>query len=275
MFTITIGKAEAICGDKITLTSGMVKAVRVAFVFSEEWDNFDKIVVFSNGTETLDVSLGEDNTCYIPHEMMADAGRDVTCGVYGYKGEGSKRVAIPTVKCSLGKVVEGVNPSGEEPTDPTPTIWEEVLITLNKHDEAIKNPYYTEDVKLTGITTAVSDWEDVDIGISDNSISSANAEFTIDIQGDVKFNCSCSGEPGGYTANFYVDDELVAQCKDGETFSFEGHVAQNIRVKCYFMGVTFSEFVKKMYVEDVLSDIDTALDSILAIQESIIGGVEL
>ena len=67
MFTITIGKAEAICGDKITLTSGMVKAVRVAFVFSEEWDNFDKIVVFSNGTETLDVSLGEDNTalCFL------------------------------------------------------------------------------------------------------------------------------------------------------------------------------------------------------------------
>lgn len=156
MFTISIGKAEATCADKITLTSGMVKAVRVAFIFSEEWENFDKIVVFSNGAETLDVSLGEDNTCYIPHEMMADAGRDVTCGVYGYKGEGSKRVAIPTVKCSLGKVVEGVNPSGDEPKEPTPTVWEKFEKQLNtlSENKADKSNVYTKsetDSKISDI----------------------------------------------------------------------------------------------------------------------------
>ncbi len=271
MFTITIGKAEAICGDKITLTSGMVKAVRVAFVFSEEWENFDKIVVFSNGAETLDVSLGEDNTCYIPHEMMADAGRDVTCGVYGYKGEGSKRVAIPTVKCSLGKVVEGVNPSGEEPTDPTITVWGEVIAKVNEHDEAIKNPYYTEDVKLTEVTTAVGAYEGVDIDISDTVISSASADFTIDVQGDVKFECVCSGIPDDY-ATFYVDGEMVAQCTDGENFSYEGHVGQNIKVRCNFMSVTFTEFVTKTCIKDAIGDMDKALDELHNYAQSLIGG---
>lgn len=271
MFTISIGKAEATCADKITLTSGMVKAVRVAFIFSEEWENFDKIVVFSNGAETLDVSLGEDNTCYIPHEMMADAGRDVTCGVYGYKGEGSKRVAIPTVKCSLGKVVEGVNPSGEEPTDPTITVWEEVLTKLNEHDEAIKNPYYTEDVKLTGITTAEEGWDGADIHITDDYIASANADFTIDVQGDVKFNCVCDGEPDT-VAEFYVDGELVAQCKDKETFSFDGKINQNLRVHCYFMGVKFTEFVKKTYIADAIGNIDSALDELHNYAQALIGG---
>ena len=270
MFTISIGKAEATCADKVTLTSGMVKAVRVAFVFSEEWEGFDKVAVFSNGTTTLDVSLDEDNTCYIPHEMTTDAGRDVMCGVYGCKGEGSERVAIPTVKCLLGKVVEGVNPSGDEPTEPTPTIWEEILI---KMDESVRNPYFTEDVKLTGITTVEEAYEGAS-WVNDNSIGSADATFTINIQGDVKFECKCEGEPYNYTT-FYVDGEMIAQCTDGDTYSFEGKVNQNIQVECHFMDIRFSEFIKKVYVADVLSDIDTALDSILAIQESIVGGVEL
>lgn len=141
-------------------------------------------------------------------------------------------------------------------------------------DLAMTNPYYTEAVKLKGITTAVPDWEDASAYITDNSIGSACADFIIDIQGEVKFNSSCVGEPE-HTADFYIDGELVAQCSDGGSFTFEGHVSQNIRVHCTFMDVYFIEFIKKVYLLDVVSDIDTALDSILAIQESIIGGVEL
>ena len=126
MFTISIEKAAATCPDKITLTSGMVKAVQVAFTFSEEWENFDKVAVFSNGDTSIDVSLDDNNKCHIPHEVLAESGKDVSVGVYGSTGEGEDYVAIPTAKCSLGKVVEGVNPSGEEPTEPTPTIWDEL-----------------------------------------------------------------------------------------------------------------------------------------------------
>lgn len=270
MFTITIGKAEAICGDKITLTSGMVKAVRVAFVFSEEWDNFDKIVVFSNGTETLDVSLGEDNTCYIPHEMMADAGRDVTCGVYGYKGEGSKRVAIPTVKCSLGKVVEGVNPSGDEPKEPTPSVWEEVLTTLNKHDEAIKNPYYTEDVKLTEVTTATPMHDGASVLINDNSVSSDGCVYDINVQGNVSLTCECTF---GWS-EIIIDGKTVASLGDTGvfTYSFEGEVKSGITVRCSMTSVTFTKFVKKIYVSEAIGNIDKAFDELHNYAQALIGG---
>lgn len=270
MFTISIGKAEATCADKITLTSGMVKAVRVAFIFSEEWENFDKIVVFSNGAETLDVSLGEDNTCYIPHEMMADAGRDVTCGVYGYKGEGSKRVAIPTVKCSLGKVVEGVNPSGDESADPTPTIWEEVVAKVNEHDEAIKNPYYTEDVKLTGITTARPNWSDADIYITDTELGSAGCKYDIDIQGLVSFTCVIDeGE-----VDIVIDGQRVANLSDhgASEYSYNGTISEGMTVECRMTCVRFTEFVKKTYVADAIGDIDTALDELHNYAQALIGG---
>lgn len=132
MFTISIEKATTTCPDKITLTSGMVKAVQVSFSFSEEWENFDKVAVFSNGETSVDVSLDDENKCHIPHEVLAEAGKDVSVGVYGSTGEGEDYVAIPTAKCSLGRVEEGVNPSGEEPTEPTPTIWDEVKVFMTK-----------------------------------------------------------------------------------------------------------------------------------------------
>ena len=122
MITVSVGKADATTVDKVTLTSGMVKAVVVAFRFSEEWDAFNKVAVFSNGESTIDVALDDAERCYIPHEMLAKAGKEVTCGVYGSQGSDESLVVIPTVKCSLGKVSEGVDPMGDESIPPTPTI---------------------------------------------------------------------------------------------------------------------------------------------------------
>lgn len=122
MITITIGKADATTVDKVTLTSGMVKAVSVAFNFSEEWDGMNKVAVFSNGTTTIDVNIDEVDRCHIPHEILAVPGKDVTCGVYGSRGDGDTLNVLPTVKCSLGKVVEGVDPMGDESVTPTPSL---------------------------------------------------------------------------------------------------------------------------------------------------------
>lgn len=122
MITITIGKADATTADKVTLTSGMVKAVRVAFNFSEEWDGLNKVAVFSNGSTTIDVNIDEADECYIPHEILSVPGKDVTCGVYGCQGDGEELNVIPTVKCPLGKVVEGVDPMGDESVTPTPSL---------------------------------------------------------------------------------------------------------------------------------------------------------
>lgn len=130
MMTISIGKADAECPEKVTLTSGMVNAVQIVFSFSEHWDEFKKIAVFSNGATTLDVPLDEESKCFVPHEVLEVAGKEVSVGVYGSKGEGSDYVAIPTEKCSLGKVVEGVNPTGEEPSEPTPTVLDDLILRV-------------------------------------------------------------------------------------------------------------------------------------------------
>ena len=148
MITISIGKADTECVDKVTLTSGMVKAVQVAFSFSEQWDGFNKTAVFSNGNTTLDVSLDDEGKCYIPHEVVAEVGKEVSVGVYGCKGTGDDYIAIPTEKCSLGKVVEGVDPTGEEPAEPTPTVYDELKIIVNDLQAGVYR-----NVDLTKVTT--------------------------------------------------------------------------------------------------------------------------
>lgn len=275
MFTISIGKADVICSDKITLTSGMVKAVKVAFAFSEEWDDFRKIVVFSNGATDIDISLDDNNMCYIPHEILADVGKDVTCGVYGYKGEGRERVAIPTVKCSLGKVVEGVNPSGEEPSDPTLTLWEEIMVKVEEHDDFIGNPYYTQAVNLKGITTANPGREGASIFITDNSLGSDWCTFDIDIHGEVRFTCECTESRVGINIDGKFITDIGVDSESGATeYTFEGVIKNGMSINCSMATAVFTEFVKKVYVKDIIGNIDVALDAILAIQESIIGGVE-
>ena len=133
MITITIGKADATTVDRVTLTSGMVKAVCVAFQFSDDWEGMNKVAVFSNGSTTIDVSIDEVDRCYIPHEVLAVPGKDVTCGVYGSQGTGDALNVLPTVKCSLGKVVEGVDPTGDESVPPTPNFMD----ALGNIDEAL------------------------------------------------------------------------------------------------------------------------------------------
>lgn len=208
MISISIGKADVECTDRVVLTSGMVKAVEVAFSFSNKWDGFSKIAIFSNGTTTVDVSLDEDDKCYIPHEVLEVAGEEVTVGVYGHKGEGDDYVAIPTETQSLGEVVEGANPSGEEPAEPTPTVWEELKIR-------VENTYTKEEVNamlslakremlptsLVGITTSNTNM----ISITDNQISCGVGNTTlIDVHGEVEFEFN-----GSTQVDFYVDDKKL------------------------------------------------------------------
>ena len=143
----------------------------------------------------------------------------------------------------------------------------------SKFSEKLKNPFYEEQIKLTEVTIAVPEWEGASVYITDNSVSSDGCIYNINIKGDVKFKCNISGGE----AYIYVDGKLVAELNtytENTEYAFEGVINEGMSVHCMMTGVTFAEFVKKVYVSDAIGDMDKALDSILTIQESIVGGVE-
>ena len=240
MITICIGKADAQCTDKITLTSGMVQAVQVLFDFSEEWAGLTKIAVFSNGETTLDIPLDESDRCHIPHEVLEVAGKDVTCGIYGSNGDENEYVAIPTVECVIGKVAKGVCPAGVEPAEPTPTM----LVDHENRITALEN-------KGGGGATKMSELEQ-DL----SSLKFGNT--TIDGDGIIK------SESGGKF------DLLVYHLKlHGYDVTIDA--SDGVSIKNLKPPTNDKDAANKKYVDDITGDISTALDTILAMQSQYMG----
>lgn len=101
----------------------MANAVLCRFSFSSDWVGLQKTVVFTNGIETRDVILSEDE-CYIPHEVLATPRVRVRVGVYGTDGD---RLVLPTIWADLGRVHDAAEPSDDPSVDPTLPIWAGIL----------------------------------------------------------------------------------------------------------------------------------------------------
>jgi hypothetical protein len=107
MFKVKIKKSKLTVTEKEPLTSGASRIYDVAFEFDSEWDAIEhKIAVFKADDAVIDVILGEENICEIPHEVLSreHAGKSLWVGVYGTAGDG---VILPTVWNVLEVIHEG------------------------------------------------------------------------------------------------------------------------------------------------------------------------
>lgn len=107
MFKVKIKKSKLTVTEKEPLTSGASRIYEVAFEFDSEWDTIEhKIAVFKADDAIIDVILGEENICEIPHEVLSreHAGKSLWVGVYGTAQDG---VILPTVWNVLEVIHEG------------------------------------------------------------------------------------------------------------------------------------------------------------------------
>ena len=86
------------------LTSGMVQAVPIQFLFSPEWEGLERTVVFTAGAVSISCLLGEEEQCFVPWECLAGAGEYLSVGVYGTRAQ---ETVLPTISCSLGLIYPG------------------------------------------------------------------------------------------------------------------------------------------------------------------------
>lgn len=137
-------------------------------------------------------------------------------------------------------------------------------------DEKLKNPSYEEQVKLKGITTATPMHDGASVDINDNSVSSDGCVYDINVQGNVSLTCECTF---GWS-EIIIDGKTVASLGDTGvfTYSFEGEVKSGITVRCSMTRVTFTKFVKKIYVSEAIGNIELALDELHNYATSLIGG---
>lgn len=106
---------------------GTREYLRAEFSFSEEWDEMTKTAFFRGADGENHPKLLEDDTCTVPAEALTAPGR-VGVSVSGTLGE---TVITTDIKSfSLPATI-----SGGTPSDPEPTLWQEVLDKFEKVSE--------------------------------------------------------------------------------------------------------------------------------------------
>lgn len=114
------------------ITAGMVGAEVEIEYAGPEWDGLTKTVVFS-GAVVKDVTT-DDSIVEIPAECLARAGVALKVGVFGFRAD-DKKIVIPTVETSIGRVLRGTDPSGDESTNPTLPVWAQILDKANTAEQ--------------------------------------------------------------------------------------------------------------------------------------------
>ena len=112
--------------------SDSVRYETVKFDFPKSWEGYTKTAVFRNGDITLSVILNSDSDlctgvdeCYIPHEVIKFP--ELTVSVFGVLGDSrvtTSQAAIRVIQSGYGE--------GGEPSDPTPSEYEQLVNLANE-----------------------------------------------------------------------------------------------------------------------------------------------
>lgn len=134
MFTIYANKNGLDVREREPMTSGSVKVYKAHFEFSSYWDGFDRVAVFSAGEVRIDIALPEDNTCYVPWEVLEVPGRQIIVGVYGMR----ENQVLPTVWGTIGTVEQGVIRGDGGIPEPTPDLYEQLMTDLRRKGDELR-----------------------------------------------------------------------------------------------------------------------------------------
>ena len=96
--------------------------LKAKFIFTPDWDGCEKTAIFSGTEKTYEVLLTGDE-CTVPHEVL---GGRFGVSVFGINGE--MRITTDTAYIT---VHQSGFAEGETPSDPTPTVYEQLLGKIN------------------------------------------------------------------------------------------------------------------------------------------------
>lgn len=320
----TINKEKVLKGSKNYFTCNIS--------FDHFWKDFEKTVVFKRiepGSIPFCSYIKElTEEIIIPHEILEKSG-EFKIGVFGVKNN----ITLPTLWSEEFTILTGSDTSGEIP-NPTPTVYEEILIELKKIPELEKK----QDALVSGENIKTINGKsllgsgDITIEVSEEVpeylryiIEGNFAKITgcdTDIEGEVVIPSSIEGYPVERIASdafagcseleeivipegvqymgsctFYHCDKLrsitipLSLEEVGEKQFSGGHIEiyyagtqedwnniKGVEAFTYYNTATIHygcSPATKGYVDEKIGDIETALDSIIAIQNELIGGGNL
>lgn len=176
MIKVRYNKVCGRCMLREPLTSGMVGQT-IHFEYSHDFDGLMITAVFTDGKNTVNV-VNPGSECVIPHEVLTTVGATVQVGIYAVKGD---ELIIPTVYATIGIVLKGADPSGDESTEPSLPVWAQIqndvsdldtrVTELEQHGGAsVTDDEIVDALFETGIINPVADSSGAILLASDNNI---------------------------------------------------------------------------------------------------------
>ena len=134
MIEITIIENGSVLSCESTV-SDSVRHERAKFYFPKSWEGYTKTAVFRNGDTTLSVILNSESDlctgtdeCYIPHEVIKFPEFTVSVfGILGHSRATTSKAAIRVIKSGYAE--------GDEPSEPTPTEYQQLVNIANETKE--------------------------------------------------------------------------------------------------------------------------------------------
>lgn len=122
-----------------TTVSDSVLFEKIGFDFPKSWNGYTKTAVFRNGETTVSVVLDKsselctgENECYIPYEVIKAP--QFTVSVFGVSGESR----ATTQQASI-KVTESGYGTGDTPSEPTPSQYEQLVSIANATKQVVQS----------------------------------------------------------------------------------------------------------------------------------------
>lgn len=247
------------------ITAGTV-GLTAEFTFDSQWDTLSKTAVFKAGDKVVATALaGDDHT--VPWEVLTQPNLWLHIGVYGANADGT--AVIPTLWAKVSVIHTGADPEGDPALEPTAPVWQEVLARV-------------EGVTAEGVGAATREEMDTVQG------------HLLSLQDAVDSHKENAGNPHGVTCDQIgaAPESYVMAAEEGINGRIDDHLADTTNphgVTCEQIGAVTQEHhggdiqmvmdeialqVENLeyLISDRVGDIETALDSIIAIQNDLIGG---
>ena len=163
-----IDQSLTLVGTPLVASGGKNEDV-AQFEFCEKWDGYAKTATFYQDEKHVYYSLiDEKDTCVIPWEVLQKEGY-IYFGVFGSKDNVTRTSQILKYKVVKGAITENI-----EPSDPTPDIYQQMLVEAKrirdyfiqlKDEKLCKHSFLTDiEVEECCDGTYVEEWEDKNCG---------------------------------------------------------------------------------------------------------------
>lgn len=149
MFKVTINKTQPTIDEKEQMTSGSKNCFVAEFEFSSEWKTMSRTAVFKAGDTIINVLLDDSNRCFIPWEVLTEAGKNLQIGAFGLIGEDT---ILTTTWINVDTIAQGVE-SGVLSSEPTPGVYQQILsdiLDIRKEIEDLKKRFKVREEEANG-----------------------------------------------------------------------------------------------------------------------------